>query len=88
MHTEVCCWTSCQAGGADTYPLNYAPEFRWVLQPNGNGEYWLVTGTGSDGPGKMLYLDWDGTFAVWDWQQDPKCMSAFLEELLIEFISC
>ncbi|CAE7356270.1 FCPA [Symbiodinium natans] len=66
-----------KAGGPDNYALNYDPACRWILKPNGNGEYWLVTGSGSDSPGKMVYLKSDA-FSVWNWNEDPKCMSAFL----------
>ena len=31
-----------QAGGTDVYNFNYAPESRWTLRSNGDGDYWLL----------------------------------------------
>ncbi|CAE7498035.1 FCPA, partial [Symbiodinium pilosum] len=62
-----------KAGGTDVYNFNFAPESRWTLRSNGDGDYWLVTGSQSDSPGKMLYLK-NNVFNVWNWNQDQKCL--------------
>jgi len=59
-------------GGTYIYRYNGDNRCRWVLKPKGGGEYWLITGSQTEEPGKMLYVSHGGFHFhnAWD---DPKC---------------
>ena len=40
-------------GGTYIYRYNGDNRCRWVLKPKGGGEYWLITGSQTEEPGKL-----------------------------------